>query len=72
MAGGGRKAIDPNFFKIVEFLEILGFSQKIFRLLLLVKIKVLNFIRNSLSLASLLNWSVVEIEIFSGGGGQDI
>ena len=36
--------------------------------MLLVKIKVLNFIRNSLSLASLLNWSVVEIEIFSGGG----
>ena len=47
-------AMAPNFLKIAEFLEILMFYQKIFGLLLLVKIKVLNFIGKSLKLALLL------------------
>ena len=40
----------PNFFDIVGFLEILMLCWKIFGLLLLVKIKVLNSIGKSLSL----------------------
>ena len=49
MAGG--RGHDPKFFKIVRFSEILMFCQKIFRLFLLVKIKVCSFIRKSLNLA---------------------
>ena len=41
----------PNFIKIVGFSEILIFRRKILRLLLLVMIKVLNFIRKVLNLA---------------------
>ena len=41
----------PIFFEIVRVLEILMLHWKIFRLLLLVKIKVTNFIENSSNLA---------------------
>ena len=40
----------PMFFEIVRVLEILMLHWKIFRLLLLVKIKVTNFIENSSNL----------------------
>ena len=48
MAGG----IVASFFEIVRFLESLMPHQKIFRLLLLVEIKVSNFIRKSLIIES--------------------
>ena len=44
----------PNCFKVVRFSKILMFHQKIFRLLLLVKVEVLNFIGKSLNMAPLL------------------
>ena len=52
MAGGGGQegSWSLQFFEIVEFSEIL-ICRKIFLLLLLVKIRVLNFIPNSLNLA---------------------
>ena len=51
MAGGTERVMAPNFFKIVEASEILMLHRKIFALLTLVKIKLLNFIGKSLSLA---------------------
>ena len=50
MAGGQGGDGLPNLFKVVEFSEVLMFRRTIFRLLLLIKIKVLNFIGTSLNL----------------------
>ena len=50
-----RRGHDPiNFSKIVRFWEILVLHRKIFVFLLLVKIRVLNFIGISLNLPPLL------------------
>ena len=49
MAGGSRRAYGPfNFIEIIGFLETLMFGREIFILLLLVRIKVSNFIGKSL------------------------
>jgi len=47
----GAGAMDPQIFEIVGVLEILIFRRKIFRVLLLLRIKVSNFIGKSLILA---------------------
>ena len=54
MAGGQREPWPPNFFETIGFLEMVMFHQNLFRFLLLVKTKALQFIRESLNLAPLL------------------
>ena len=51
---GGQGGHGPKFFEIVGFSEVLMLRQKIFRLLLLVKALVSNFIGKSSNIAPLL------------------
>ena len=54
MARGQKGPWPPHFFEIFGFSKLLMFHRNVFVLLLLVKIKILNFIRKYLNLAPLM------------------